>query len=117
MDWRSLRGVDFEQFLSRAFEMLGYRVEMTKASGDQGADLIVTGKGARVAVQTKGYADSVGNHSVMEVVAGMNFYQCTSCVVITNSHSPRPRDNLAQANGCRLIDGARIPDLIEGRIY
>ncbi len=45
MDWRSLRGVDFEHFLSRAFEMLGYRVELTKASGDQGADLIVIGKG------------------------------------------------------------------------
>lgn len=117
MDWRSLRGVDFEHFLSRAFEMLGYHVELTKASGDQGADLIVTGKGTRVAVQAKGYADSIGNHAVMEVVAGMNFYQCTSCLVITNSRFTPAAIRLAQANGCRLIEGAQIPDLIEGRIY
>jgi HJR/Mrr/RecB family endonuclease len=116
-DWRALRGVDFEHFLSRAFEMLGYHVQLTKASGDQGADLLITGKGARIAIQAKGYAHSVGNHSVMEVVAGMNYYQCTSCAVITNSRFTSTARHLAQANGCRLIDGAQIPDLIEGRIY
>jgi restriction system protein len=116
-DWRSMRGVDFEQFLSRAFEALGYQVQTTKASGDQGADLIVTGKGMRMAVQAKGYADRVGNHAVMEVVAGMNYYQCTSCLVITNSHFTTAAKELAPKNRCQLIDGTQIPDLIEGRIY
>jgi restriction system protein len=116
-DWRALRGVDFEQFLSHVFEMLGYHVQLTKASGDQGADLLVTGKGARIAVQAKGYADSVGNGAVQEVGAAMAIYQCTSCAVITNSRFTRLARQLAQANGCRLIDGAQIPGLIEGRIY
>jgi len=116
-NWRAMRGVDFEQFLVRAFEMLGYQVQTTKASGDQGADLLVTGKGIKLAVQAKGYDSSVGNHAVMEVVAGMHFYQCVSCAVITNSHFTPTAEKLAQANGCRLIDGAHIPDLIEGRIF
>ena len=116
-DWRSMRGTDLERFLSRAFEMLGYHVELTNVSGDQGVDLMVTGKGKRVAVQVKGYAGSVGNDSVQQVVAGVNFYQCDSCAVITNSRFTPAAERLAAANNCRLIDGARIPDLIEGHIY
>lgn len=116
-DWRSLRAEEFEHFLSRVFETLGYQVQLTKASGDQGADLLVTGKGRRVAVQAKGYADSVGNHSVMEVVAGMTFYQCDACAVVTNSRFTSTAEKLAAATGCRLIDGPHIPDLIEGHIY
>jgi hypothetical protein len=116
-DWRSMRGDSFELFLSRVFEFLGYRVQLTKASGDQGADLLVSGKGRKIAVQAKGYADSVGNHAVMEVTASMAFYGCDSCVVITNSHFTRTAIQLAQANDCRLIDGAQIPGLILGHIY
>ena len=116
-DWRALRSVDLEQFLQRVFEMLGYHVQTTKVTGDQGADLIVTGKGLKIAIQVKGYFDSVGNGAVQAVVAAMPFYQCTSCAVITNSRFTRGAIQLANANGCRVIDGNQIPDLIEGRIY
>jgi hypothetical protein len=116
-DWRLMRGVEFEQFLQRVFESLGYQVQSTKASGDQGADLVVTGKGKKIAVQAKGYSDSVGNHAVMEVVAGMGFYRCGCCAVVTNSRFTRNAIDLARANDCRLVDGQRIRDLIEGRIY
>jgi hypothetical protein len=116
-DWRSMRGTAFEDFLARVFEALGYQVKRTKASGDQGVDLIVTGNGRRIAVQAKGYSESVGNHAVMEIVAGMTFYQCDCCVVITNSHFTSGAVALARANKCRLIDGSQIPDLIEGRVY
>jgi hypothetical protein len=116
-EWRHMRGVEFEDFLQRVFELLGFRVQSTKTSGDQGADLVVSGKGMNIAVQAKGYAESVGNHAVMEVVAGMAFYQCSSCAVITNSQFTRNAIDLARANRCRLIDGSQIRDLIEGRIY
>jgi hypothetical protein len=116
-DWRALRSHEFAQFLSHVFTSLGYQATLTKKSGDQGVDLLVIGASVKIAIQAKGYTDSVGNHSVMEVVAGMNFYQCTSCAVITNSRFTRAAEQLAQANACRLIDGAQIPDLIEGRIY
>lgn len=115
-DWRSLRGVDFEDFLADVFRELGYHVETTKASGDQGVDLIVTGKGRRIAVQAKGYADPVSNSAIQQVHTGMVFYQCVSCVAITNSRFTGPAQTLAVAVGCLLVDGSRIPDLIAGRI-
>ena len=116
-DWRAMRSVDLEQFLQRVFEMLGYHVEITKVTGDQGADLVVAGKGAKIAIQVKGYFNSVSNDAVQQAVAAMAIYQCTSCAVITNSRFTRGAIRLANANACRLIDGDQIPDLIEGRIY
>jgi HJR/Mrr/RecB family endonuclease len=116
-DWRALKDVAFEQFLADVFHALGYGVQTTRGSGDQGVDLIVTGKGRRIAVQAKGYTGNVGNHAVMEVVAGMTFYRCDSCVVVTNSSFTRHAQELAAGVGCRLVDGGEIPDLIEGRIY
>jgi hypothetical protein len=116
-DWRSMRGEEFELFLSHVFEMLGFQVQVTKASGDQGVDLVVMGKGSRIAVQAKGYASSVGNESVQAVVAGKAFYNCDSCVVITNSRFTSGARNLAEANECQLIDGTQITDLIEGQYY
>jgi hypothetical protein len=115
-DWRALRGSDFENFLLRVFELLGYQVQKT-GPPQQGVDLVVTGKGRSIAVEAKGYEGSVGNDAVMAVATGMNFYQCASCVVITNSRFTRAARDLAAVNGCRLIDGAQIPDLIEGRIF
>jgi hypothetical protein len=116
-DWRSLRGIPFEEFLARVFRMLGYETQITKTSGDQGVDLIVVGKGRRIAIQAKGYDGSVGNKSVQEAFAGQTFYRCGECAVVTNSRFTSGAIALAASVGCVLIDGSRIPELIEGHIY
>jgi hypothetical protein len=115
-DWRSMRSTVFESFLQEVFEMHGYAVQTTKASGDQGIDLILVGNGRRIGLQAKGYADSVGNHAVMEANAGKGYYHCDSCVVITNSDFTRAARELAAELNCRLIAGIDIPDLINGSI-
>ena len=116
-DWRSLRGVPFENFIAEIFEELGYTVTKTKTTGDQGVDLIVTGKGRRIAVQTKGYKGSVGNTPVQEVYAGMAHYRCTESVAITNSSFTSGALSLARSVGCTLIEGRNIPRLIEGDLF
>jgi hypothetical protein len=115
-DWRTLRGIPFEDFLQQVFEHLGYLVERTKASGDQGVDLILGRNGVRIAVQAKGYAESVGNGAVQEVHAGMAFYRCNRCAVVTNSEFTSSASDLAGRVGCSLIAGSQIPDLIHGNV-
>jgi HJR/Mrr/RecB family endonuclease len=115
-DWRSLRGVPFEDFIANVFEMLGFHVTKTKASGDQGIDLIVIGKGRRIGIQCKGYCDSVGVHAVQEAHAGKSFYHCDGCLVITNSQFTKASRELAAKVGCKLIPGSEMTSLILGRI-
>jgi hypothetical protein len=116
-DWRVLRGAEFEGFLAEVFETLGFSVQTTKASGDQGVDLIVVKGDNRLAIQAKGYEGSVGNTAVQEAFSGMTFYGCNSCVVITNSEFTRGAYELAKGTGCYLVDGQLIPTLIEGVIF
>ncbi len=116
-DWRLMQGVDFEVFLADVLREWGFQVALTKASGDQGVDLIASRAGRRMAIQAKGYPRStVGNKAVQEAHTGMVFYNCTECVVITNSTFTAAAKQLALSVNCRLIDGDAIHDLIEGRI-
>lgn len=115
-NWRAYRGVEFEMFLEAVFEELGYDVETTKASGDQGVDLIVTFRGCRIAIQAKGYADSVSNGAVQEAHTGMTYYQCSAAAVITNSRFTRSAIDVAQRVGCQLVDEDLLPQLIMGDV-
>ncbi len=116
MDWRSLRGIPFEDFLAQIFRSLGYRVQKTKVTGDQGVDLIVSRSGLQIAVQAKGYEGNVGNDAVQQVQTGMLHYRCDECVVITNSRFTRAAEVLAESVQCRLINGDQIVALINGQI-
>jgi len=115
-DLRLLDGIGFERHLEKMFEVLGYDdVERTKATGDQGVDLIVTDGFQRIAIQAKLYSSNVGNDAVQQVVAGMVFYNCNRCVVITNSQFTISAKELARVNGCKLIDGSRLKCIILGK--
>lgn len=111
-DWRSLRGIAFEDYLAAAFEANGFVVQTTKASGDQGIDLIVVRQSLKLAIQAKGYEGSVGNAAVQEALAGMQYYGCNCCAVITNSYFTPNAIDLASKTNCKLIDGNKILDLI-----
>lgn len=115
-DWRGLRGVAFENFVEEVFHALGYAVQTTPATGDQGVDLIATKGNTCLAVQVKGIAKSVGNRAVQEAFTGMAYYGCRSCVVVTNGAFTKGAVAVARRTGCRLIDQRDIPDLIQGRV-
>ena len=51
----SLAGTGFEELLELVFTALGYGVSTTPATGDQGADLILSKDGRKISVQAKRY--------------------------------------------------------------
>lgn len=59
-----MTGAQFEWFISYLFSKLGYSTEITKASGDQGIDVIARKENAVVAIQAKCYSKPVGNHAI-----------------------------------------------------
>ena len=58
--WTSLSGIEFEEELGALYRRLGYRVESTPRTGDQGIDLILNKSGKRTIVQCKRYKDPAG---------------------------------------------------------
>lgn len=105
-----MSGIEFEQFICDFFNESGYKCSKTKRTGDQGADLIAI-KGEQVlAIQTKCYSSAVGNHAVMEIIAGMAYYKATHGMVITNNLYTKAAIQLASSSNVILWDRQ---DLIE----
>jgi hypothetical protein len=61
---------EFERYCAKVLKRKGFRiVGMTKASHDQGADIIAKRFGKKYAIQCKLYSHPVGNHAIQEVYA------------------------------------------------
>jgi HJR/Mrr/RecB family endonuclease len=112
----SMSGSDFEAYLAEVFLFLGYHVETTGRSGDQGVDLVIVRYSVRIAVQAKCYSGSVGNAAVQQVYTGMRMYNCQKCIVIAASAFTRSAHEAAKAVGCMLIGRENIPQLIRGQL-
>lgn len=113
-DWRSLRSNEFEFFLVEVFQALGYRAEKKGQSGDKGLDVLLYVGNKRACVQAKGYDKKVDDGAIGEALKGKIFWQCDICIVVTNSEFTGPAWNTAGGVVCPLIDGRRLPDLIQG---
>ncbi|MGM9666225.1 MAG: restriction endonuclease [Eubacteriales bacterium] len=107
-DINSMNGTEFEDFVAKIFEAKGYRTHVTAKSGDQGIDVIAEKADLKIAIQTKCYSGSVGNHAVMEAAAGAKYYGADKCMVITNSKFTQKAQELASANKVELWDGDRL---------
>ena len=99
----AMDGYSFEKFLATLFRTLGFDVEGTKLSGDQGADLFATRFGKKMVIQAKNYSGSVGNGAVQEAISAKSFYGCDEAMVVTNSYFTRSALELATAASVRLI--------------
>lgn len=99
-----MEGVEFEKYLAYCFKKQGYRVRMTKASGDFGADLILYGKEGKTAVQAKRYNKPVGVAAVQQVMAARDYYECELAMVVTNTSYTRQAEELAGKSGIKLLD-------------
>ena len=108
-----MSGLEFEQYTAQLLRKLGYtNVSVTKASGDQGVDVLATKGGKQYAIQCKNYKSQLDNTPVQEVYAGMRFYRCDHSAVITNSTFTQGAKQLARATGVELWDRATLAKMI-----
>ena len=107
-------GREFEQYVASVFADLGYEVELTPASGDFGADVILTEPGSRrrIAVQAKFYGSALDGAPVQEVVGALAHYGACEGWVVTNSTFTRAARQLAGENGVRLVEGPELRELV-----
>ena len=95
-----------EEFVGTPFNKMGYKIEVTKSTGDQGADVLVEKQGIRTVIQAKRYSDKVGNKSVQEVVAA-------KAVVITNNYFTNSAVERAKSNRVELIDRGKLEEYLK----
>lgn len=113
----TMTGHDFEHYCANLLRQNGYmRVQVTKASGDDGVDIIAERDGIKHAIQTKYYAGTVGNSAVQQVHAGRAMYQCAVGIVMTNSTFTKSAIDTAARLGIVLWDGKQL-NLMAAKVY
>lgn len=99
-----MNGREFEEYVFELFRKMGYTATLTSTTGDQGIDIIAAKNGITIGVQTKCYLNNVTNKAVQEVVAGINYYNLSKAVVITNNWFTKSAKELAISNDVVLWD-------------
>lgn len=98
-------GQEYEKYCAGWLRKHGYKdVSLTKASGDQGIDILAYRHGKLYGFQCKYYDRPVGNKAVQEAYSGAAFYDCDYPAVITNSSFTRNAKQLAEEIDVSLID-------------
>ena len=108
-----LTGDDFEELLKNVFTVLRYDVQITKKTGDQGADLILSKDGRKISVQAKRYSKSVGNKAIQEVHSSIPFYGTEMGWVITTSGFTKSAIELARKTNVKLYNRYETINLIK----
>lgn len=102
-------GTDYEHLCAALLQKAGWSIQITKGSGDQGADVIAERSGKRVVVQCKFYSKPVGNKAVQEVVAAKQFVGADLAVVASNQSFTKSAHQLAAANSVYLLHHDQPP--------
>lgn len=108
-----MSGEQFEHFVTYLFNNLGYTATNTKLSGDQGIDVLAKKGKITVAIQAKCYSKPVGNHAIMEAVAGAKYYNADKIMVVTNSTFTRNARELAESNNVILWDRSILEEKLK----
>jgi restriction system protein len=82
-----MTGIEFEQFIGKLYKAMGYNVEVTQASNDYGADVIIIKDQIKTVIQVKNYKNPVGLGAVQEVNTAKGHYKADEAMIITSSPS------------------------------
>jgi len=96
-------GIAYERFCAERLREAGWNARATRASGDQGADIVAERAGVRLVVQCKRYGKPVGNGAVQEIAAAMRYWSGDMAVVVSNAGFTPAARKLAAATGVELL--------------
>ena len=81
----TLSGLEFEEYCSNLLNQIGYITRITKASQDNGGDIVAQKDDTSYIIQCKHYSDTVGNKAIQEVYAAKGIYKVDKAIVMTNN--------------------------------
>lgn len=96
-------GITYERYCAALLGQAGWQARATRASGDQGADIVAEQAGVRLVVQCKRYAKPVGNGAVQEIAAASHYWSGDMAAVVSNAGFTPAARKLAASAGVLLL--------------
>lgn len=102
---------EYEHLCARLLSESGWSTEVTRASGDQGADVIAKKGGIRAVIQAKKYSAPVGNDAVQQVYAAQAHYGATVGAVVSTAGFTASARQLARSTRVHLLHHDKLLEL------
>ena len=106
--WISMDGVGFEQELGGLFRSMGYSVERTPTSGDQGVDLVLRKNGVTIVVQCKAHKNVVGPAVVRELFGSMVAFRAKAAILACTGGFTKGVHEFVKGKPISLLDASAI---------
>ena len=106
-------GREFEIFVVRLFEKLGYSATVTNRSKEYGCDMMLQQGDSRIAVQSIRSESELNFTSVQRALNSLRKYNAQLAIVVTNNKFIFSAKRLAKIKNVTLIDRKKLLDLIE----
>lgn len=100
---RHMNPYDYERYCAKLLMKNNWRTALTKASHDQGADIIATKRELRIVLQCKKYTKPIGNHAVQQVVAAIAHEDADRGIVVATTPFTSAARKLAESNNVLLL--------------
>jgi hypothetical protein len=111
VDVAGLSPHEFEAYCIRLLRESGWQAYGTKASGDQGVDIVATKSGRKAVFQCKKYSKPVGNEAVQEIHAGRSCESADLAFVVSNAEFTRYAQEQAAKCKVHLIHYLQLANL------
>ena len=109
-----LEGHEFEYYCADLLRKKGFiEVEVTKGSGDYGADILAEKDGVTYAIQCKCYTAPIGVKAIQEAYAGRDYYDRMVGAVLTNQYFTTPAVDAAKKLKILLWDRGYLESMLE----
>lgn len=110
----TLEGHEFEYYCADLLQKKGFiEVEVTKGSGDYGADILAEKDGVTYAIQCKCYTTPIGIKAIQEAYAGRDYYDRMVGAVLTNQYFTTPAVEAAKKLKILLWDRGYLESMLE----
>jgi len=110
----SLSPETFEEFVGELFEALGFEVEQTGGSGDEGADLRLRRKDFCAIVQCKYHKRGVvGSPELQKFLGTVHHTKSHKGFFVTTSTFSLAAEKFVADHPIELVDGTRLVELVQ----
>jgi len=104
---------EFEHFVAKLFEKMGYIANVTSASADEGVDLFLEKGTHKIVVQCKRTKGSIGQPTVRDFYGTMIHHKADQGYIVTTGTFSLPAQHWAEGKQIHLVDGIELIDWLE----
>lgn len=113
----NMDGLAFEKLIYNLFVKLGFRAQITKASGDGGIDIIANHDGlvfkGTYLIQCKRWKSKVGEPELRDLYGTVISENALKGILVTTSSFSRQAEEFSRGKNLELIDGPKLKELLE----